>query len=117
MTDRSASTNTDPNSVRKVVVVNAPQAIAWRVFTQKMGAWWPLANYKIGKAPAVDAVLEPHVGGRWYERGDDGSTCEWGTVLSWAPPSRDQMRRIFDVEGDWGRLLAMFGRVAAAEVR
>jgi hypothetical protein len=69
------------------------------------------------QAPAVDAVLEPHVGGRWSERGDDGSTCEWGTVLSWAPPSRDQMRRIFDVEGDWGRLLAMFGRVAAAEVR
>jgi uncharacterized protein YndB with AHSA1/START domain len=166
VTDRSASTSTDPNSVRKVIVVEAPQAVAWRVFTQKMGAWWPLANYKIGKAPAVDAVLEPHVGGRWYERGDDGSTCEWGTVLSWDPPSRlvlswdisadwqpdpalkteievrfipegenvtrvelehrrldrygarrDQMRRIFDVEGDWGKLLAMFGRVAAAEVR
>jgi hypothetical protein len=25
---------------------------------------------------------------------------------------RDEMRRIFDVEGDWGRLLAMFARVA-----
>ena len=27
----------DPNSVRKVVSVQAPQAIAWRVFTEKMG--------------------------------------------------------------------------------
>lgn len=27
------------------------------------GNWWPLAIYKIGKAQAVDAVLEPQVGG------------------------------------------------------
>jgi hypothetical protein len=27
---------------------------------------------------------------------------------------RDEMRRIFDTEGDWGRLLEMFGRAAAA---
>ena len=26
---------------------------------------------------------------------------------------RDQMRRIFETEGDWGRLLEMFARVAA----
>jgi uncharacterized protein YndB with AHSA1/START domain len=151
----------DPNSVRKTVSVDAPQDVAWRVFTQKMGTWWPLANYKIGKAKAVDAVIEPQVGGRWYERGDDGSTCDWGRVLLWEPPSRlvlswdinaewqpeptlnteievrfipdgenvtrvelqhrhldrygarrDEMRRIFDVEGDWGRLLALFARAA-----
>jgi hypothetical protein len=34
--------------------------------------------YKIGKANAVDAIIEPRVGGRWYERGEDGSTCDWG---------------------------------------
>jgi uncharacterized protein YndB with AHSA1/START domain len=75
-------------TVRKVVNVKAPQHIAWRVFTEKMGAWWPLATHKIGKAMAVDAVLEPRAGGRWYERGDDGSTCDWGRVLSWEPYSR-----------------------------
>jgi uncharacterized protein YndB with AHSA1/START domain len=162
-TEQSIPTGTDPNSVRKVVSVQAPPAVAWRVFTEKMGTWWPLANYKIGTAKAVDAVIEPRVGGRWYERGDDGSACDWGVVLSWEPPSRlvlswdisadwqpdptikteievrfvpegkdgtrvelehrhldrygarrEEMRRIFDTEGDWGRLLQLFARAAAA---
>jgi uncharacterized protein YndB with AHSA1/START domain len=166
VTEHRVDTSIDPNSVRKTLSVDAPQDVAWRVFTQKMGTWWPLANYKIGKANAVDAVIEPQVGGRWYERGDDGSTCDWGRVLSWEPPSRlvlswdinadwqpdptlnteievrfipdgenvtrvelehrhldrygarrDEMRRIFDVEGDWGRLLALFARAATISER
>jgi uncharacterized protein YndB with AHSA1/START domain len=78
----------DANSVRKVVRVKAPPAVAWRVFTERMGTWWPLATHKIGKVKAADAVIEPRVRGRWYERGEDGSTCDWGRVLSWEPPSR-----------------------------
>src|SRR5262245_64522040 len=162
MTTEQTTLGSDANSLRKVVSVKVPPAVAWRMFTEKIGTWWPLATHKIGTAKAVDAVIEPHVGGRWYERGDDGSTCDWGQVLSWEPPSRlvlswdisadwqpdptlkteievrfipdgenmtrvelehrrldrygarrDEMRRIFDVEGDWGRLLAMFARVAA----
>jgi uncharacterized protein YndB with AHSA1/START domain len=79
---------TDPNSVRKAIRVQAPQAIAWKIFTEQLDAWWPLAVYKIGKTAAVNAVIEPRVGGRWYECGDDGSTCDWGRVLAWEPPSR-----------------------------
>ena len=100
MTEQTAmSSNSDPNSVRKVVNVRAPPAIAWRVFTEKMGSWWPLENYKIGKAKAVDAIIEPRVGGRWYERGDDGSTCDWGRVLTWEPHSR--LVLTWDINADW----------------
>ena len=164
MTEQTTSSSIDPNSVRKTMRVQAPQAVAWRVFTEKMSTWWPLAHYKIGKTAAVDAIVEPRVGGRWYERGDDGSTCDWRTVLAWDPPTRlvlswdisadwqpdpalkteievrfiaegrdatrvelehrrldrygarrDEMRRVFDTEGDWGRLLEMFARAAAAQ--
>jgi uncharacterized protein YndB with AHSA1/START domain len=87
------------NSVRKAITVQAPQDVAWRVFTEKFGTWWPLANYKIGKAAAVDAVIEPRVGGRWYERGDDGSTCDWGSVLTWEPHARLVLS--WDISADW----------------
>jgi hypothetical protein len=146
MTEPTMSTGADPNSVRKVVSVQAPQAVAWRVFTEKMGTWWPLAYYKIGKANAVDAVIEPRVGGRWYERGDDGSRCQWGSVLAYDPTlkteievrfstdgsdrtrvelehrhldrygaRRDEMRRIYDPQGDWGRFLEAFAHAAAPQ--
>lgn len=96
---KEAIRSTDVFYVRKVVSVQAPPAIAWQVFTEKMGAWWPLGTHKIGKAKAVDAVIEPHVGGRWYERGEDGSTCDWGRVLAWEPHSRLVLS--WEISADW----------------
>ena len=96
MVDR---TSFDPNCVKKSIIVRAAQETAWRVFTEKMGTWWPLAYYKIGIADAVDAVIEPRVGGRWYERGLDGSTCQWGSVVSWEPHSR--LVLYWSITADW----------------
>jgi uncharacterized protein YndB with AHSA1/START domain len=99
MNDQTVQEGDRANSLRKVVSVKAPQEVAWRTFTEKMGAWWPLATHKIGTAKAVDAVIEPRVGGRWYERGDDGSTCDWGRVLSWEPHSRLVLS--WEISADW----------------
>jgi len=35
-----------PNSVRKVISVEAPHDVAWQVFSEQMGTWWPLTIYK-----------------------------------------------------------------------
>jgi hypothetical protein len=72
MTETTMSRDSDANSVRKVVSVRAPQVVAWKVFTEKMGAWWPLTSYKIGKANAVDAVIEPASG----DAGTSAATME-----------------------------------------
>jgi uncharacterized protein YndB with AHSA1/START domain len=99
MTDSQAAPTVDLNRVRKVVNVRAPAVVAWKVFTEQFGSWWPLATHHIGKASAVTAVIEPRVGGRWFERGEDGSTCDWGRVLSWEPPSRLVLS--WDISADW----------------
>jgi len=74
-------------SVRKSVVVNAPIAHAFKVFTERFDSWWPRTHH-IGKVEPYTAILEPREGGRWFERGADGSECEWGRVLVYAPPKQ-----------------------------
>jgi len=73
--------------VRKTIVVNASQARAFDVFTAKFGAWWPKSHH-IAKVEMDNVYIEPRQGGRWYEKGVDGSECDWGKVLSWEPPNR-----------------------------
>jgi uncharacterized protein YndB with AHSA1/START domain len=36
----------------------------------------------------ADFVLEPTIGGRWYEVGADGSQCDTGRVTAFEPPAR-----------------------------
>ena len=42
----------------------------------------------LGHADAAEAILEPRVGGRWYERAEDGSECDWGYVREVDRPER-----------------------------
>ena len=76
-----------PAPVRKTITVKASPAHAFEVFTTGMIRWWR-PDHHIGKSPMQDVVLEPRVGGRWYEVGEDGAVCEWGKVLAWEPPRR-----------------------------
>jgi uncharacterized protein YndB with AHSA1/START domain len=75
------------NSVRRTITVAASQARAFEVFTAQFGAWWP-REYHLGPAPMKDFILEPRVGGRWYELDEDGSQCDTGRVLAFEPPVR-----------------------------
>jgi uncharacterized protein YndB with AHSA1/START domain len=73
--------------VRKSIRVRAPITHAFHVFTEKFDVWWPHTHH-IGKVESFTAILEAREGGRWFERGADGSECEWGRVLVYAPPTR-----------------------------
>jgi uncharacterized protein YndB with AHSA1/START domain len=78
---------TTDTPVRRSVSVDVPVERAFAVFTERFDAWWP-SDYHIGKADYQGAALEQRQGGRWYERGVDGSECDWGQVLAWEPPHR-----------------------------
>jgi uncharacterized protein YndB with AHSA1/START domain len=84
--------------IRGTVTVAAPVDRAFRVFTNSINTWWP-AQYHIGQADMAEAILEPRAGGRWYERGVDGSECEWGQVLAWEPPHR--LVVTWQINGQW----------------
>jgi uncharacterized protein YndB with AHSA1/START domain len=78
--------------------VGLPADKAFSFFADSFGRWWP-ADYHIGQADMADAILEAGVGGRWYERGVDGSECDWGRVLVWEPPHR--LVVTWQINGQW----------------
>ena len=66
------------------VPISAPRAFT--LFTEGINTWW--IGHRIGEAELAEVVIEPRVGGRWYERGVDGTECDWGKVLAFDPPER-----------------------------
>ena len=87
-----------PAPVRKSITVDVPVEKAFEVFTERFGSWWPV-SYSIGKSALKGAAIEPRVGGRWFEIGEDGSQCNWGEVLAWEPPTR--LLLAWRIRGDW----------------
>lgn len=75
-----------PAPVRKTFTVAATPARAFEVFT-RIGQWW-LPGHSIAPSGQADVTIEPFAGGRWYETGKAGETCQWGEVLAWEPPHR-----------------------------
>ena len=77
-----------PAAIRKTLTVNAPIDRAFAVFASRMGDWWHKEHSIAKGTTQVDVVIEPHAGGRWYEKGADGSEHPWGRVLAYDPPRR-----------------------------
>jgi hypothetical protein len=88
----------DQTSLSFSLEVGASLEHAFETFTAGLDSWWPRTHH-IGKAEMAVAVLEPRAGGRWYELGVDGSTCEWGVVLAWEPPAHVAMS--WHLDGDF----------------
>ncbi len=73
--------------VRRTVTVTASPARAFETFTARIGLWWPKSHHVSAVEPET-VVIEPHPGGRWFERAPDGAECDVGKVLAWEPPAR-----------------------------
>jgi uncharacterized protein YndB with AHSA1/START domain len=93
MTTQAAAT-----SVRTSIIVAAPVERAFDVFTQDMASWWP-AEHHLLEAELAEMVVEPRVGGRVYDRGVDGSECQFARVLAYEPPNRFAFT--WDVNTQW----------------
>ena len=89
-----------PAPIRKSIRVDVAPARAFEIFTSGMNRWW-LKTHTINptKSPIKNIVVEPRAGGRWFERGEDGSECNWGKVLAWEPPTR--LLLAWQINGRW----------------
>ena len=74
-------------TVRQEIAVEAPVDRAFRVFTEQMDKIKPREHNMLG-VDIAETVFEPRAGGRIYDRGIDGSECEWASVIAYEPPDR-----------------------------
>lgn len=74
-------------TVRASIVVEAPIARAFKVFTEDFGSFKP-PEHNLLKVAIAETVFEPRAGGFLYDRGVDGSICRWARVLAYEPPTR-----------------------------
>jgi uncharacterized protein YndB with AHSA1/START domain len=79
--------NTEPTSIRTDIVVDAAQDRAFKLFTEQFDKIKPREHNMLG-VDIAESVFEPHAGGRVYDRGVDGSECQWGRVLVCETPER-----------------------------
>ena len=100
-------------AVRTSIVVDAPQQLAFDVFTKDMGGWWP-PDHHILEGELAEMVFELRAGGRIYDVGVDGSECQWARVLAFEPPGRVVIS--WDITTEW-KLETDLARTSEVEVR
>jgi uncharacterized protein YndB with AHSA1/START domain len=69
-------------AVRREILVDAQPDGAFRVFTEQIGAWWPLATHSVYGAEATVSFEDREI----VERSPAGEVAVWGTVTTWEPP-------------------------------
>jgi uncharacterized protein YndB with AHSA1/START domain len=81
------TTQAHETSVRTQVVVDVPIERAFSVFVDDFDSIKPRAHNMLA-VEIAETVFEARAGGRIYDRGVDGSECQWARVLAYEPPER-----------------------------
>lgn len=108
-----STVNAAETAVSASIVVQAPIARAFEVFTEDIGSWWP-PDHHILKSELAEMVFEPRAGGHVIDRGVDGSECRWARVLAYEPP--DRVVFSWDIDLQW-QIESDPARTSEVEVR
>src|SRR2546421_6597285 len=92
------TTQAEQASIRTEVVVEAPIERAFRVFSEQFDKIKP-RDHNLLQVDIAESVFEPREGGRVYDRGVDGSECQWARVLAYEPP--DRIVFSWDISPQW----------------
>lgn len=121
----TAATEAVTAPILRTITVRCSVDHAFRVFTEGMGSWWPLAEFSRAADEHADEGVtatgirfEGRVGGAIVEMMSDGAEAPWGEVLVWDPPTRvaftwkpharptpaTEIEVRFAPDGDWTRV-------------
>lgn len=107
------TTQAEDTVVRTEVVVDAPAERAFRAFTEQFDRIKPREHNMLG-VDIAESVFEPRAGGRVFDRGVDGTECQWGRVLAYEPP--DRLVFSWDINPRW-QVESDLSRTSEVEIR
>jgi uncharacterized protein YndB with AHSA1/START domain len=107
------TTQANPTSIQTNVVVDAPKEQAFRVFVEQFDQIKPREHNMLA-VDIEESVFETQPGGRVYDRGADGSECQWAHVLAYEPP--DRLVFTWDISPHW-QIESDPSRASEVEVR
>jgi uncharacterized protein YndB with AHSA1/START domain len=107
------TTQAQETSIKTDIVVDAPIDHAFRIFSERFDQIKP-REHNMLQVDIAESVLEPRSGGRLYDRGIDGSECQWGRVLAYEPPARIVFT--WDISPHW-QIETDLDRASEVEVR
>jgi uncharacterized protein YndB with AHSA1/START domain len=107
------TTKAEQASIRTEVVVEAAVERAFRVFSEQFDKIKP-RDHNLLDVDIAESVFEPRAGGRVYDRGVDGSECQWARVIAYEPPERIVFT--WDISPQW-QIEADLSKASEVEVR
>jgi len=107
------TTQAHEESVRKQIVVEAPIERAFSILTEDFDSIKPREHNMLA-VELAETVFEAREGGRIYDRGVDGSECQWARVLAYEPPNRVVFS--WDINPQW-QIESDLDKTSEVEVR
>ena len=107
------TTQAHEESVRKQIVVEAPIERAFSILTEYFDSIKPREHNMLA-VELAETVFEAREGGRIYDRGVDGSECQWARVLAYEPPNRVVFS--WDINPQW-QIESDLDKTSEVEVR
>jgi uncharacterized protein YndB with AHSA1/START domain len=92
--------------------IAAPRAIVWKALMKHTSEWWR-PEFCVSPNPR-GIIIEPRVGGRWYEDAGDGAGGLWGVIQTLLPPTTLEVRG--DLFHNWGGPAVMHLRLTLDEL-
>jgi uncharacterized protein YndB with AHSA1/START domain len=103
----------DSTAVQLSIVVEAALERAFHVFVDDFDRIKPREHNMLA-VDIEETVLEPRAGGRIFDRGVDGSECQWARILAFEPPTR--LVFSWDISPRW-QIETDLDRTSEVEVR
>ena len=80
-------TDTITAVVKERTLACSPE-VAFTLFTDRIGEWWPVDPHSVAGARVASITVEPLVGGFVYETDDAGARVDWALVTLYDVPHR-----------------------------